>query len=110
MKDIEKAIEELEDRRGYYIDDKCRLTYYDLAISALENQLNNGWIPVSERLPESQPSCIKGTTYIVTLDKPKRTSLAKYKEGKWLGDFGRVIPHEDIIAWHPPLQPYKVGE
>lgn len=97
--------------KGKYTGDSC----FGCEVKVNECEIRDKvymqrWIPVSERLPENQPSYIKGTTYIVTLNKPIRTSLAKYKEGKWLGDFGRVIPHEDIIAWHPPLQPYKVGE
>ncbi len=41
---IEKAIEYLRDRKYLQITD-WKVKSYDLAISALEKQLNGGWIP-----------------------------------------------------------------
>lgn len=37
-KDLIIALDEFEDRRSYYLDDKVRLKCYDLAIEALEKQ------------------------------------------------------------------------
>ena len=49
--EIEKAIETLKDMKGVF-DTRSHKQYslpaLDLAISALEQQLNNGWIPVSD--------------------------------------------------------------
>lgn len=49
--DIEKAIEFYKAKS--YEEGGIRDRYTRLAISALEKQLNGGWIPVSERLPEA---------------------------------------------------------
>jgi hypothetical protein len=64
--EIEKAIEFFTKRVSLYnhalefVSDgkqrnniKDEIESCDLAISALQQQLNNGWIPVSERLPEN---------------------------------------------------------
>ena len=60
---------------------------------------NNGWIPVSERLPEDG-------TYIATLDgelvgqKEPFTGMCGIENGKW--------DDEDcVIAWMPLPEPYK---
>ena len=49
--EIEKAIETLEDMKGVF-DTRSHKQYslsaLDLAISALEQQLTNGWIPVTD--------------------------------------------------------------
>ena len=49
--EIEKAIETLKDMKGVF-DTRSHKQYslsaLDLAISALEKQLNNGWIPVTD--------------------------------------------------------------
>jgi hypothetical protein len=78
---------------------------------SLGKQLSGGWIPVSERLPENQPSWIGGTTYIITL-KTQNTIVrfAKYKEKKWIGDFGKIISDDDVIAWQPLPEPFKEVE
>ena len=59
MNDIEKAIEVLKEQ--YITVSKClfaeeateRNNAISLAIQALEEKLNGGWIPVSERLPNN---------------------------------------------------------
>ena len=58
--ELEKAIELLKER--YMTVSMCLTSEecikqnkaLDLAISALEKQLNGGWIPVSERLPAAK--------------------------------------------------------
>lgn len=51
MNEIEKAIEFYKAKS--YEEGGIRDRYTRLAISALEKQLNGGWIPVSERLPDN---------------------------------------------------------
>lgn len=71
-----------------------------------EEKQQRRWIPVSERLPENQPGWIVGTTYIIT-KKNKRVELVKYKESKWIGNFGRIVSDEEVLAWQPLPEPYK---
>ena len=67
-----------------------------------QDEKENGWIPVSERLPEDG-------TYITTLDgelvgqEEPFTGMCGIENGKW--------DDEDcVIAWMPLPEPYKDDE
>ena len=67
-----------------------------------QDEKENGWIPVSERLPEDG-------TYITTLDgelvgqEEPFTGMCGIENGKW--------DDEDcVIAWMPLPEPYKEDE
>ena len=67
-----------------------------------QDEKENGWIPVSERLPE-------GGIYITTLDgelvgqEEPFTGMCGIENGKW--------DDEDcVIAWMPLPEPYKEDE
>ena len=71
----------------------------------LENieQLNNGWIPCTERLPE------EATTYEVTEEvivNSKKQYIVVHRlfgtEGQWI-----LPPNRKVIAWMPLPSPYK---
>ena len=54
-REIEKAIYVMKNIKHLLVDvigNKNNEKELDMAISALEHQLTNGWIPVSERLPD----------------------------------------------------------
>lgn len=68
-------------------------------IENMDDEKENGWIPVSERLPEDG-------TYITTLDgelvgqEEPFTGMCGIENGKW--------DDEDcVIAWMPLPEPYK---
>lgn len=71
-------------------------------IENMDDEKENGWIPVSERLPEDG-------TYITTLDgelvgqEEPFTGMCGIENGKW--------DDEDcVIAWMPLPEPYKDDE
>lgn len=71
-------------------------------IENIDGEKENGWIPVSERLPEDG-------TYITTLDgelvgqEEPFTGMCGIENGKW--------DDEDcVIAWMPLPEPYKEDE
>ncbi len=90
---------------------------YDLAISALEQQLNGGWIPVSERWPD------KTGYYLVTYHEwtdgnylPKyddtRVKILRYQEAVFrlpvcCDKEAEQDTHREIVAWQPLPEPYK---
>ena len=104
--EIEKAIEWISGDRDNYDTRDHAYHYLDLAVKVLTQQLNNGWIPVSEKLPE------ENGTYIVTqathslrdCDKVLRldTVCVDYSNGTW-----RRAKHLEVIAWQPLPEPYK---
>ena len=76
----------------------------DLAISALEKQEQDKWIPVTEALPE------ENGTYLACYEDA--TVLLDWFNGKWF--FYRTNPAVEetgtIIAWRPLPEPYTEEE
>ena len=70
---------------------------FNLAISALEKQEQDGWIPVTERLPEKE-GC-----YLVTV---KNDHERRYSKTAWYCGDG-WFARQDIIAWRLTPEPYK---
>jgi hypothetical protein len=106
--DIEKAIEFYKAKS--YEEGGIRDRYTRLAIEALEKQLNGGWIPVSERLPE------KSGKYLITIKN--LTGFEMPKEYIFICDYFHAIKEfmfdswEDnkIVAWQPLPPAYKEVE
>lgn len=71
-----------------------------IAISALEKQEQDKWIPVSVRLPEEE-GC-----YLVTV---RNDHKRKYSKTAWYSGDG-WFARQDIIAWRPLPEPYTEDE
>ena len=80
------------------------LDAHRLAISALEKQEQDRWIPVTERLPE------ENGTYLACYEDA--TVLLDWFNGKWF--FYRTNPAVEetgtIIAWRPLPEAFEVEE
>ena len=74
--------------------------YLDMAISALEKQEADRWIPVTERLPEKE-GC-----YLVTV---KNDHERRYSKTAWYSGDG-WFARQDIIAWRLTPEPYTEEE
>ena len=72
----------------------------DMAISALEKQEADRWIPVTERLPEKE-GC-----YLVTV---KNDHERRYSKTAWYSGDG-WFARQDIIAWRLTPEPYTEEE
>ncbi len=111
MNEIEKAIEQLSTTK--FITCKETEKAISLAISALEQQLNDRWIPVSERLPElgeieifrNVNATIKypdGTLKTVPMTYERR---GKDKKPTWCY-LGRISTW-DVTKWKPLPLPHN---
>ncbi len=87
--------------------------HYELAISALEEQLNGDWIPVSERMPEArQYEAGELIEFLVTLKGAKVPTTAVinhnnlWSEVCW-AKFESYPLRTEVIAWKPLPQSYK---
>lgn len=100
-----EAIKYINWMRDKFITDKP-LEACDLAISALEKQEQDRWIPVTERLPELD-------TDVLITDQYGDVWQATYID--WCGDERFVTAEESItievvVAWRPLPEAYKAEE
>ena len=88
MNDIENAIEIMKARSKYVADINIDgKKAYETAIAALEQQLNDRWIPVTERLPKCEEE-VEVTVEVRTGYEPYRfTCRAVYEDGTMWRDY-----------------------
>ena len=117
MQELEKILEEIEQakREPWY-----RLNNYDVKhkldgainriVDIIRKHLNDGWIPVDERLPEEKKSVL------VQWEKYDRhlNATLTYLDVMWLDDaeeqvFETIngVPNGKVIAWRPLPEPYR---
>lgn len=91
-----------------------------LAISALEKQERERWIPCSVRLPEEKDAGIlkklgtdKRSDYVlatVEVKGERMTVTACTYDGKWNWNMKYAFPDYKVIAWRPLPEPYTEEE
>lgn len=103
MQELEKILEEIDetiDRYGKnpYIDEKVTDLCYGLNIAKdiIRKHMNDGWIPVEERLPDNNENVL------VTTDMGLIAS-GYIAHGTWITDQEPDYP----IAWRPLPEPYR---
>lgn len=110
MHELEKILEEIENERtdiDDYSDAKSRMlarhwnSCIDVVEDIIRKHMNDGWIPVEERLPEKFSIGAEVTT------KDLERNLARYAKppmDMWISVYtGRTL---DVIAWKEPSEPY----
>jgi hypothetical protein len=103
--EIEKAIEFYKAKS--YEEGGIRDRYTRLAISALEKQLNNGWIAVCDKTPTNfRNKYGELIPFLVCLKYTEYPFRAFYDGEKW-GDGAFEV---NVIAWQPLPSAYKEVE
>lgn len=119
---LEKILKEIEERINYYRDNAAA-EYVDVCAglreaegiirkcSAAEKITDNGWIPVEERLPESNavnPITLDALVYPVTVDLGGVTDIRYYSfwRGHWYNQGPKTMDHL-VLAWQPLPEPYR---
>lgn len=100
---IEADIQILEERDAF-------ITYVELIDELQEaieqDEKENGWIPVCERLPETsgtyQVTCMDGRIY--------RSTYAKFQNKLKRWELTGARSYWKVIAWMPLPEPYKEDE
>ena len=100
---------------GEPIPVKQLMDAFDLAISALEKQEQDRWIPVTEKLPEDE--------YVLISKKPTKLSGSKWNVGigirtadqrsrkiQWRDSGFGIIQDDKVLAWKPLPEPYTEEE
>lgn len=123
MQELEKILEEIKEsfERNKEFDlnsdgtlNRCvvdaRITYAEIR-DIIRKHMNDGWIPVEERLPEVDAGTEETIEdddcpeYIVTIRGASESTVLKYSpDGAWFDENGYVY---DVIAWRPLPEPYR---
>lgn len=115
---LNEILEEIEEeQRSYEADHAWNYARgLEYAANIIRKHMNDGWIPVKERLPEREGR------YLVTFGNPRNVGLVGYGTcrrdlfGREIG-FGWYDLHEAeyfsidaVIAWMPLPEPYSESE
>lgn len=75
--------------------------FYNAAAEIIRNHMDDGWIPVEERLPINDEGAVE-----VTVKRGYRTVgyYDQYREEWWTLDEDSIL---DVIAWKEPSEPYR---
>jgi len=108
--EIEKAISILSWEFRTPVASRPIMDAVNIAIECMKQQLTNGWISVSERLPEDICNCIVSRDNLVNaVDKatfiPKSQKFKMY--GKTIDSGYGYYELNDVIAWQPLPERYK---
>ena len=110
MSELEKILEEIDlEKKRISLSRDCSNEYAVTEISSLEKiekiirkHMDNGWIPVDERLPE------EAGTYIINALDGKRNivTFAKWQNGYKRFNMIGARAYWKVIAWRPLPEPY----
>ena len=110
MQELEKILEEINQEKLKHWDSSERLDTdkligwcFDRCIDIIRKHMNDGWIPVEERLPE------KAGTYIINVLDGERdiVTFAKWQNRYKRFDMTGARAYWRIIAWRPLPEPYR---
>ena len=103
MQELEKILEEIE-KSAVYIESEYGDRDTFVSVEAVERiirkHMNDGWIPVEERLPDESLNSVIGWD-----EYRERCCFVQYYGGKWSLRADRE-PIK-IIAWRPLPEPYR---
>ena len=119
MQELEKILGEIGELRGQAGSECTSEDHYikkawehclDRVVGIIRKHMNDGWIPVEERLPEEKKSVlVQWEKY----DRHLNVTLT-YLDVMWLEDEEDVvfetingIPNGRVIAWRPLPEPYR---
>ena len=116
MQELEKILEEIEQRVNYY-KEHATLEYVDIcaglreAEGIIRKHMNDGWIPVEERLPEEWEKVIVWYEYFRYGDYNRMYEtygIGWQYDGHWAGDVSGTKAR--CIAWRPLPEPYRLKQ
>lgn len=116
MQELEKVLDEIKAASRTIVMADMPHKYYKAVGTRkieeiLRKHMNDGWIPVDERLPEVNTD-IEETIededcpeYNVTIRGASESTTLKYSpDGTWFDDNGHIY---DVIAWQPLPEIYR---
>lgn len=78
--------------------------FYNAAEDIIRKHINDGWIPVEERLPKAPEMEDEYPEFNVMIEGEKIPTTLQYScDGVWLDDYGNTY---NVIAWQPLPETY----
>ena len=137
--ELEKILEEMQEVKDIMLspqnvdcfgepckESDCCACVVNKCMEIVQKHINDGWIPVEERLPEEHSSIFakfKGTTkwnnamfetcsneVNITIEDDEGKSVTAHahtNDGKWKCDLLRLNPQYHVTAWRPLPEPYR---
>lgn len=118
MQELEKILEEIEELRGQVGSECTSEDHYikrawehclDRVEYIIRKYMNDGWIPVEERLPEDDDFVLVTVTGIYNaLTFSSAIQLASYcKDDGWFIEGYPDWENPNVSAWRPLPEPYR---
>ena len=118
MQELEKILEEIGELRGQAGSECTSEDHYikkawehclDRVVDIIRKHMNDGWIPVEERLPEEKVNPISRDYYeyqvTAKFGNTKDVRYYRYGNGHWWN--GPEIVDKYVIAWRGNPEPYS---
>ena len=103
MQELEKILEEIDEEIRASISFQSRRVYgLQKARDIIRKYMNDGWIPVEERLPEAEQEHVLACRRDGSIDTAR---YSPYSDRWYVGSMCSVSL--DIIAWRPLPEPYR---
>ena len=78
--------------------------FYNAIVGDIRKHMNDGWIPVEERMPEAPEMEDEYPEFNVMIEGAKTPTTLQYShDGVWVDDYGNAY---NVIAWQPLPEPY----
>ena len=105
MQKLEKILEEIDKKQVMLqpFDEKDRPTgiiNVDVVKAIIRKHLNDGWVPVEERLPEEYET-------VMAVDEYNYNFIAVYNQRYGFKTNDICGDADKVIAWRPMPEPYK---
>lgn len=110
MQELEKILEEIDEEIKASVRFSSQRTFGLIkAKEIIRKHMNDGWIPVEERLPEEKinPASQDFCEYQVTAKFGNVKDVRHYKYGNGHWWHGPGIVDEYVIAWRENPEPYQ---
>ena len=106
MQELEKILEEIDNRVHFYDNADEPMMYVETVKDIIRKHMNDGWIPVEERLPEDpkeNPAFDDKPLELYLVDMGGSYPLRAFWNGKRFTDGWSIL---DVKAWRPLPEPY----
>lgn len=116
MQELDKIMEEIDNRVHFYDNADEPMMYVETLKDIIRKHMNDGWIPVEERMPEDDVdvlvtySDIDDEQYVdITITTYGYAYLGgrKLDFKEWRSPFEYFRSNYKVIAWQPLPEPYR---